>query len=171
MLFCMCFVGPRVKIQFVGLALSPSSATSLQLLAMSQRPRQETNVVAATCLGGPARLTGNFVLTDERTLRSDAFWQAHPKMTLVVNCIGFRPGSDMLVYPMSSAQSQKIYVETRNTVTLPVQFARAAVAVEAELEQGNEVLVHCRETFHRGPAIFAGLLKRLCGVDHQVDIP
>jgi hypothetical protein len=79
-------------------------------------------------------LKGRFIMTDVVTVMKDSFWQedaANAKLT--VNCIGFRTGAQRLAYPMSSAISQKFYVETRNRINLPAQFSKSYKLVEAGL--------------------------------------
>ena len=52
---------------------------------------------------------------------------------------------------------------------MPVQFATSVLQVEKALEAGNDVVLPCRESFHRTPAVLAAYLVRLCGVSYKVD--
>jgi hypothetical protein len=114
-------------------------------------------------------LKGNFLLANLGMVTNSEFWTNNPNIGCVVNCIGLRHGHQRAIYPDEAAKSLKLYINTRNPAELPVHFARVAPTVEAHLEKGQDVVVHCRETFHRAPAVFAGLITRLCGIDYQVD--
>ena len=131
--------------------------------------RHEVTIVPATVLGGPSRLRGNFILADLPTVTSPGFWISHPKARITVNCIGMRHGTHRVSYPQESAISLKLYVEVRSNANLPVQFATTVLQVEKALEAGNDVVLHCRESFHRTPAVLAAYLVRLCGVSYKVD--
>jgi hypothetical protein len=129
--------------------------------------RDPTTYIYATVLGGPDKLAnGRFVLADLRTIEQEEFWQDKQNIRCIVNCIGKRYGKDEVKYP--AATSQVHYVESRNPARLPDTFTHSCKAVEETLAQGYDVLVHCRETFHRGPAVWAGYQARLCGQDYQV---
>ena len=129
--------------------------------------RSDVTVLPATHLGGPPRLTGNFILTDLTTVRTPEFWEKHD-IAVVVNCIGMRHGSQRVIYPSPAAKSLKLYVDTRNRQNRASEFAKTEGAVEEALEHGKNVLLHCRESFHRAPLICAAYLVRFCGVRHTV---
>ena len=70
-----------------------------------------------------------------------------------MNCMGYRSGGKAVKYPKNAAESQVFFVDARDLDKLPDAFNQAAGYIEDMLEEGYDVLVHCRETFHRGPAI------------------
>ena len=130
--------------------------------------RGATTYIPATVLGGPEKLkNGRFILADLRTIQKKEWWQDHHYIRCIVNCIGKRWGKDEAKYPYA-ATSQLYYVESRNFAHLPVMFNESCKGVEETLAHGYDVLIHCRETFHRGPAVWAGYQTRICGQDYQV---
>lgn len=132
-------------------------------------PRQrEITIVPATALGGSTANKGNFVLADLPTVSTPQFWDDHPNIGLIVNCIGQRHGSARAVYPRRGGQPLVLFIETHNHKTLPGAFATAAGVVEPMLRKGKDILVHCRETFHRGPGICAGMFQKIQGVHYKV---
>lgn len=130
--------------------------------------QKEVTKFAATSLGGPARLRGHIILCDLPTATSASFWEQETNIGAIVNCIGVRHGRGKIVYPRNAENPLVLFVDARNSGTLGTAFEEAAKAAEKALEQGKDVLVHCRQTFHRGPGVAAGLLQRLCGVDYKV---
>ena len=115
-------------------------------------------------------MRGNIILTDLPTVASPGFWVAHPNVAVTVNCIGQRHGAHRVTYPEESANSLKVYVDVRSVANLPIQFAKAAPRVEKTLENGMDVVMHCRESYHRAPGIVVAMLVRLRGVDYKVDM-
>ena len=131
--------------------------------------RGEVTIMSATSLGGPERLKGNLILTDLTTATSCPFWVNYgANVGLVLNCIGPRSGVHKVVYPPESAKSLKLFIEVRNTHDFANQFAKAAPQIEKTLESGKDVVLHCRESYHRAPIVVAATLARLCGVGYLV---
>lgn len=136
---------------------------------MARRRGREVTTVPATILGGPQALRGSFVLADLVTVQSQAFWTQQQNIGCVVNCIGKRAGTrGSHTYPGEAGNPLVLFVDAHNTATMPDAFADASKIVEDVLSKGKDVLVHCRETFHRGPGICAGFMQKLCGVHYQV---
>jgi hypothetical protein len=134
-------------------------------------PRGEVTRIPCADLGCPDKfMYGAFVLTDLNTVLSNKFWDDNGQnIRLIVNCIGERFGSKKICYPTHAAKSQTYYVDCHNRLGLPAQFAKACPAVESCLEQGYDVLVHCRETFHRAPAVYVAFQVQICQQeDYQV---
>lgn len=141
--------------------------------AMSRRGRNENPITIVPCcaLGGPEKFYGgNFVLTDLQTCLQPRFWDEHPNIMATVNCIGPRSGWKQVKYPDNAARSELFFIDARDSKTLPERFRITAGHIEDMLEQGFDVLVHCRYTFHRGPGIWAGLMTRICGIPYQVAV-
>ena len=109
-------------------------------------------------------------MADLPTVQNPDFWSINRNIGCLVNCIGERYGKLRVDYAPLAASSQKFYIDVRNPVNLPVQFAKSVAQVEKTLTQGYDVVVHCRETFHRAPAVWAGYCTRLCGVNYQAAI-
>jgi hypothetical protein len=133
-----------------------------------QRVQQDVTRFPATVLGGPSRLRGNLILCDLQTATSTQFWAQQQNVGVIINCIGERHGSRRAVYPRSQSRPHVLYVDARNVLLLPQAFSTASRIAGRVLEDGQDVLVHCRETFHRAPGIAAGLMQKLCGVDYKV---
>jgi hypothetical protein len=133
-----------------------------------RRREPEVTVVLATALGGPPEFTGNFILADLATVTGLPFWEEHKNIGLIVNCIGKRYGTSKAIYPKESGRPLAVFVEVRNSRTLSSAFDTAANLARRELGKGKDVLVHCRETFHRGPGVCAGIMQKLCSVNYKV---
>ena len=131
--------------------------------------RGDVTTMSATSLGGPARLKGNLILTDLTTATSCPFWVNYGKNAgLVLNCIGLRSGFHKVTYPPEAMTCQKLYIEVRDLHACANQFAKAAPQIEKTLESGKDVVLHCRESYHRAPIVVAATLARLCGVGYLV---
>lgn len=139
-------------------------------IRMSRRARFQSEVTkfAATALGGPSRLSGHIILCDLPTATSVSFWEEETNIGAIVNCIGVRHGQGRVIYPRTPRNPVVMFVDARRPETIHTAFQQAANVAEKALEQGKDVLVHCRQTFHRGPGVAAGLLQKLCGVDYKV---
>ncbi len=130
---------------------------------------QRSTTFEATCVGGPERFArGRFVLAHEYEVVNESWWGEHRRVGLIVNCM--RAG-DVLAYPSNAATSQIVYVDARSPKERDPDFQRALPLVEQTLEAGQDVLVHCSQSFHRAPAIAAAFMKKLCGVSFQVVPP
>ena len=132
----------------------------------AQQGRNSVSVLPGDILGGPARFRrGNFILAPLDIVMTDEFWRVHgSEIGMIVNCIGVRYGRDKVQYPPAAAKASVYFVDAHNK-SLASDFARSCPEVKRQLESGRDVLVHCRETFHRGPAVWAGYQVRVC--QHQ----
>lgn len=111
---------------------------------------------------------GNFILATLDTVLKDEFWQNYgPDIFMIVNCIGVRYGRDKIQYPPGAAKASVFFINAHGP-SLAEDFKRSCPEVERTLDAGLDVLVHCRETFHRSPAVWAGYQVAVCGhVDYQ----
>jgi len=92
------------------------------------------------------------------------------KKGLVVNCIGKRDGpggTDLL--PDAAGRPQQVFIDVHKMDSLSVAFNTACELAKGTFHRGSDILVHCRLTFHRGPAICVGMYQDLCGVQYQVE--
>jgi hypothetical protein len=126
--------------------------------------KQRTTVFAADTLGGSRRIRGKFVLPDLDTVEDESFWQAHGNAKCVVCC--FRDCD--VKYPDNAAISQICIVDPRSKHERGPSFDAAVPVVKRTLESGHDVVVHCRQSYHRGPLVCAVLMQAICGVDYQV---
>ena len=131
---------------------------------------QEPTAFEATLLGGPARLKGSFILADITQVSNPALWKTTFKnVGLVVSCLRHDLHTE---YPtLCTAKSQLVGVDMRNKDLRNRQFMEALPLVEQTLEAGKDVLVHCRESYHRAPICCAAFVYMLCGVDYKVERP
>ena len=130
------------------------------------RYTQGPTTTAATCVGGSMRLKGNFILATVEEVQSPEFWSQHKNVGGIVNCLraGERP-----FYPhAATSQCEMVSVDVRDRNRRKSDLERAIPIVGRILEGGEDVVVHCRESFHRGPIVEAGLLQGLTGVDFMV---
>ena len=135
----------------------------------AQQSRNSVSVLPGDILGGPARFRrGNFILAPLDIVMTDEFWRVHgSEIGMIVNCIGVRHGRDEVKYPPAAAKASVYFVDAHNK-SLAQDFERSCPEVKRQLESGRDVLVHCRETFHRGPAVWAGYQVRICQhLDYQ----
>jgi hypothetical protein len=51
----------------------------------------------------------------------------------------------------------------------PNRTTLSTALVEETLENGDDVVVHCRESYHRAPAVLAAYMLRLCGIPYKVE--
>ena len=128
-----------------------------------QQSRDSVSVLPGDILGGPPRFRrGNFILAPLDIVLTDEFWRVHgSEIGMIVNCIGVRSGKGHVQYPKGAAKASVYYVDAHND-SLATDFNWTCPEVKRQLESGRDVLVHCRETFHRGPAVWAGYQVRVC---------
>ena len=141
-----------------------TSATSLTLaMPPPSRREREVTILPGNLLNGPKRLAGgNFILAALNTVMTDEFWTDYGhNVGMIVNCIGERQGRMKIVYPELAAKSQVYYIDAHSN-NFAEQFTRSCPAVQKTLERKQDVVVHCRESFHRAPAIWAGYQVRIC---------
>ena len=125
---------------------------------------------AATALGGPKRLRGNFLLADMAQVPRKELWENEFRnVRLVVNFIGHH---HTVEYPKDIAATMEVaIVDLRNKDLRHPHFTLALPRVEECLEGGADVLVHCRESYHRAPLATAAFIRMLTGVNYQVVRP
>ena len=126
----------------------------------------------ALALGGPTEFTGRtFILATLKTVQKPEFWQLHGKnIGLVVNCIGKRGGAGQTdLLPDAAGRPSQVFIDVHKFDSLPIAFNTACQLAKGTFQKGSDILVHCRLTFDRGPAICAGMYQELCGVPYQVE--
>ena len=126
----------------------------------------------ALALGGPEEFTGrSFILANLKVVQTPDFWRLHGKnIGLVVNCIGKRGGAggtDLL--PDAAGRPTQVFIDVHKFDSLAIAFRTACQLAKGTFHRGSDTLVHCRLSFHRGPAICAGMYQDLCGVHYQVE--
>ena len=131
------------------------------------RYTQSFTKVPSTCCGGSSLLKGHIILAALDEVVSPSFWEANPNIGAIVNCLHH---ADEVQYPQHSATSQRYSIEVRhhNESTRSLQFEHAYPNVAGCLTAGQDVVVHCRESYHRAPLVAAMLLSRATGVGYQV---
>ena len=139
---------------------------------MPQAKTDLVTVLNATALGGPKEFTGRrFILATLKTVQKPEFWQLHGKnIGCVVNCIGKRGGAGQTdLLPDAAGRPAQVFIDVHKFDTLAIAFNTACQLAKGTFQGGSDILVHCRLTFHRGPAICAGMYQDLCGVHYQVE--
>ena len=128
---------------------------------------QVPTVFPATCCGGPARFDGRIFLADLAQVEAQMLWKTtFTNVRVIVCCLQQDFG---VVYPkIATATSQLWFVDCRNDVLRHPDFMRTLPAVRKCLEEGRDVLIHCRESFHRAPIVSACFIYMLTGTPYQV---
>ena len=127
--------------------------------------KQRPTRFPALCLGGPQKYKGCFVLGDAAQVSTPEFWSEFSNIRLTINCIGSDKG---VQYPSNAAISQVHFVNMRSKDNRHPNFMDSLDKVRNCLGFGNDVLVHCRESFHRAPICLATYMQQICGVPYQV---
>ena len=124
----------------------------------------------ANILGGPAKLRGKYILADIPQVCDPALWKTDFKdVGLVVCCLA--SWKEVEYPPQATAQSQLLRVDMRNKELRNPQFENALPLVEKTLEAGKDVLVHCKESYHRAPIAVAAFYRQTTGIGYQVVRP
>ena len=81
--------------------------------------------------------------------------------TVVSKCTG---AHQKFNYPPFAARSQRVRVDPRSgNSKRQLELDQALPTVQAALDRGEDVVVHCMQSFHRGPVVAAAVYKRLTG--------
>ena len=128
---------------------------------------QTWTIFPANCLGGPKGLTGRIILADLQQVQAEELWeQPFSNVGLIVNCIR---RNFTVEYPKNiPAKSQLVFVDARNKELRHPEFMQALPRVRECLEQGKDVMIHCRESFHRAPIVTACFIYMMSGMSYQV---
>jgi len=139
--------------------------------ATPQAQFDDVTVLNARAMGGPKEFTGRFIFASLATVQKPEFCQTQGKnITCVVNCIGKRGGTNSAGWlPSTAGRPIQVFIDVHNKSTMATAFNTATESARQTLKNGQDVLVHCRFTFHRGPAICAGMYQKLCGAQYQVE--
>ena len=128
---------------------------------------QSWTTFPANSLGGPGRLTGSIILADLQQVQAQKLWEkTFSNVGLIVNCI--RQDFTVGYRKNATAKSQLVYVDARNKELRHPEFMQALPRVRECLEQGKDVLIHCRESFHRAPIVTACFIYMLTDIAYQV---
>ena len=141
-------------------------------MGASKEKIQRVTVVAANACGGPPQLRGHFVMAEQPQVANPSWWDSFERMegriNVIVNCIGSY-GDKRQFYPNHiAARSQILTFDPRSRDNKSEQFNRVWPIVLDELRKGRKVLVHCRQSFHRGPIAVACLMMKFSGADYKV---
>jgi hypothetical protein len=97
-------------------------------------------------------------------VESRPFWKQFPKATLVVSAVGDR--TDPYKYPqlddrkLLREQVSVMFVSGRTA-----QFCNLGLLIARTLARGEDVVMHCNQSFHRGPVLAAATMWHLFGVE------
>ena len=138
---------------------------------MPQAQFDDVTVLNARPMGGPMEFTGRFILASLATVQKPEFWQTQGKnITCVVNCIRKRGGTNSAGWlPPTAGRPIQVFIDEYIESTMATAFNTATESARQTLKNGQDVLVHRHFTFHRGPAICAGMCQKLCGAHYQVE--
>ena len=101
-----------------------------------------------------------FVLADKSQVEDPGF---EPSVSLFVNATG--TGTGAFRYGKGR---QMVRVSVMHHGSRDDSLAAALPAVMRALSQGHRVCVHCRQSFHRGPVLYAALCRALFGTNAQM---
>ena len=124
--------------------------------------------LSSELLGGNDKLLGNVVLAVEEEVKSGDWWERHEtrNIDLIVNCIG---PDTLKWYPKNAATSQ-LLCRVRYRDHREADFELVWQEALKVLLRGGDVLIHCRESFHRAPLVAAALISKLTGDSYQVPL-
>ena len=131
---------------------------------------QHSTRISPTALGGPTRLRGQLVLADEHQV-SDARWWAdpmHKNIKLIVQCTHRAQTFHYPACVFNEMKCKHVYVDPRNDKIRQLELDKAMPLIEETLARGEDVLLHCKQSFHRCPVVTAAVVQRLCGTPGQV---
>ena len=133
---------------------------------------QKETFLDAVALGGPESLTGRFLLAESVQVGSAEWWKSlqDDSTTVIVNCIGdMKEFQVRNLYPEPIAAKSQILRFGPRSEYRAEDFEVVWPVVGASLKKGQTVVVHCRQSFHRGPLVLACLMQKLCKVSYQVE--
>ena len=135
---------------------------------MGRAKLQPSTRFPANCLGGNDKLLGHIVLAVEEEVKSGDWWERHEtrNIDLIVNCIG---PDTLKWYPKNAATSQ-LLCRVRYRDHREADFELVWQEALKVLLRGGDVLIHCRESFHRAPLVAAALISKLTGDSYQVPL-
>lgn len=144
----------------------PLVAVLYSAISQITMPRKQgTTKFPVRVLGGVKSLRGNFILADLDWVEDETWWQDHGQNVGVTVCC---LRQNEVTYPPGAAKSQICYVDPNSKLRRGPSFDEAVPVVKESFELGYDVLVHCRQSYHRGPLVTAALMQAICGVDYQV---
>ena len=136
---------------------------------MARLARQPPTAVAANVFGGAGSLVGSFILAERCQVEDARCWSDGPlcNVQAVVNATHDRHPYH---YP-DTARSQVGQWVVLNARGNPFRnndiLFRVTPGILEVLRRGGDVLVHCNQSFHRGPVACAALFRRCTGHSAQ----
>ena len=91
-------------------------------------------------------------------MQSKELFELYPRIRLIVKAL---PKHEVVKY---GAPVTCVTLDVMWPDEVDAQLARAERLLADVVAAGDDVLVHCRQSFHRGPIAGAALMRRLSGV-------
>ena len=123
--------------------------------------------IPASAFAGSVRLTGNIILAQVPEVLSDGFWEKERNVGVIVNCMR---DFDQSMYPQSAAISQKFlyHFDVRSKEWRQKGYDDLFELVADCLLDGQDVLFHCQQSYHRAPICVATIMQRITGSSYKV---
>lgn len=134
------------------------------------RYTQSATEIPASDLGNCPQLKGKYIFARQSEVESEQFWKKYTNVGGIVCCLRF---GDFAKYPAAVRQQgiKVLSVDARSKRDRERGFRHAAPEVQKIFERGQDVVVHCRESYHRAPMVGSGLHQLLTGLDFRVAWP
>ena len=136
---------------------------------MSRFARQPPTVVPAQCLGGASTLAGSFILAERCQLEEESYW-SDGELSNVQAVVNATHNREPFHYPRTakSQVGQWVVVDARGNENVNNRVLdRETPGILDVLRRGGDVLVHCNQSFHRGPVVCAALFRRCTGTTRR----
>ena len=133
----------------------------------ARRTQSYTKFHAAT-LGDQTDLRGNFLFARIEEVESDGLWRKENNVGLIVSCT--RYANDARYPAWATSDIKKAHWNIRDPKPQRCQKAFDTVwpLVLECLLNGKDVLIHCQESFHRAPIVYACIYQVIIGVSYKV---
>ena len=135
---------------------------------MPRRASQAATILAANSLGRASTLTGKFILAERNQVEEETMWSKGPfgQVGVVVNST-----REHFNYPETAISQVDLWLavdaRSRRQERLDATLNANMERILDVLRRGGDVLVHCNQSFHRGPIIFTALFRRATGHSAQ----
>ena len=129
-------------------------------------PRQGSTTLATLVLGGPSELRGCVMLAERVQVEDSEWCERHPNIKMIVQCARHPRGAQHFKYGVRQKVLHAV-VDPRNARDRQSQLNHAMPDIYKFLKEGETVLFHCEQSFHRAPVVLAAVMKKLTGTKAQ----
>ena len=103
------------------------------------------------------------IFAEKCQVESEEWWKEHALMVrLVVQCT--HPGSKFHYPPhAATSQTKHVRVDPRSERFRQRELDEAMPYIQKALDNGQDVIFHCMQSFHRAPVVAAAAYRRATG--------